>query len=154
MTAINHIRAAENTAVADNAECATLLKEANTLYQQMVQLLEKMNSTGQDRTPQQYQAAYADFSRLQQQIESHDIQLNSSLRRTSTVPDDLRGLLDVRRSLIETLLTMNSSLTRRAQSIKSLAADEIRKCSTGHTALRGYKSQEQPQRKSLLKKAM
>ena len=117
-------------------------------------MLISTGNTPEAASPQQLQARQLHFSELQEQIEVGDQLLHETLGDITEPDEEIRRLLDERRDLIEQLIKQNRKVTMQTLAIKSVIADEIRKCSAGHVAMKGYRSSDQQQNNGSFRKAM
>lgn len=135
-------------------KCNALLIESNLLYRLMLQTLKSMSGSPETATAQQLHAKLLKFNALQQQIEAGDAQLADALQGLSAHDHVTKTLLDERRTLVEQVLAGNKMVTLQAQAIQSLLADEIRKSTTGHAALKGYRQPDQQRSSTSFRRAM
>lgn len=135
-------------------ECHELLEDSNTLYRSMLNVLDVLGNSPEAASVTQLQNRLTNFQELQALIEESDARLAVALARLAKHDSRIVELLEERRQFIADVLARNNIVKRHAQAIHSLLGDEIRKSTTGHTALKGYRQSEPQLRSSSFKRAM
>lgn len=127
---------------ADKETCSTLLTESNRLYTQMLTLLGELNNSPEAGSELQLAKRNSACSDLQGRIQAVDAELGAALRTVAPEESGFAHLLAERQDLMHKVYAVNRTALNKVEAVKSLLADEIRKCATGHAALQGYRRSE------------
>ena len=120
----------------------------------MLRTLQSLSDAPEAASTEQLMERQLYFNELQLQIENNDRILNESLHNIAQPNEEIHKLLGDRQYLIEQLLLHNRKVAVQAQAIRSVIADEIRKTTAGHVALKGYRTQDQQRSNGSFRKAM
>lgn len=129
-------------ATTDKENCSNLLTESNRLYTQMLTLLGELDNSPEAGSELQLAQRNSACSDLQGRIQAVEAELGAALRTVAPEEPGLAHLLAERQDLMHRVYAVNRTALSKVEAVKSLLADEIRKCTTGHAALQGYRRSE------------
>ncbi len=132
----------------------TLLQESNLLYREMIRCLDILKKSPRATMEPQSGCGLDAFNTLQKQIEDKDRCLAPKLDNPHESNEITKILIAERQSLLECILAQNKAVTTQATSIQSMLRDELQKSSKGHTALQGYRQNDQSRKNGSLKKTL
>ena len=122
-----------------------ILTESIHQYTVIHNLLLMINKEISTATPERLDALNASLVDIQKKAVELDSLIQEELKSPAMLDQQTQSLARTREELVASIIELNKEITVRAVNVKSLLAHEIRTLKNGHSAISGYRTQQEPQ---------